>query len=388
MLRAAVGHSEDVDAEDAAREALDACEVALAGAAPIAAIVFAGSMKDPSALLAAIAAAHPNLPVVGSTAMAELSSRISHAESSFAVMMLASDTVTVSVGFATDAVGDERGAARRAVDMARARLVSEPRLCIAFSNAVRVNISHVIEGLTSALGNDVPVVGGASACEFTGDLEVRELCGTDVLKESVVVMLLGGRLRFAYAMDRGWTPIGTAHVATKTMDNIVVEIDGRPALDIYKQYLGAPGHAGAMFVHHPLAVFEGSSTDFYLRAGFAEGPVPGSIVTAGNVPQGATLRLTEYQREHVVEAAALAAREARRQWGAGDPAAALVFTCSTRKTVLGTWTAREVDALRAALPESTPFAGFYAFSELAPFSPGKPACVHNGSFVTLLLGEA
>jgi hypothetical protein len=386
MFRAVVGHSDDVDDEDAAREAIGSCEAQLSGATPTAAVVFSGSAKDPAILLDALAARHPQLPVIGSSAMAELSSSIAHAEASYAVMMFATDTVEIAVGFAPDAAIDPHGAAKRAVDMARSGLRSEPRLCIAISNVTHVNISYALDGLAAALGEGVPIVGGASACEAVVDLDVQELCGTKVLRDAVVVMLFGGPVRFAFAMGRGWTPIGTAHVATKTKDNVVIEIDGRPALKVYEQYLGVTP-AGATFVHHPLAVYETPGDDFYLRAGFAQGPIPGSIITAGNVPQGATVRLTEYQREQVVEAAALAASAAKAQWGRGDPAAALVFTCSTRKTILGTWTPREVDALRAALPEATPIAGFYAFSELAPFKLGKPSRVHNGSFVTLLLGD-
>jgi len=386
MLKAAVGHSDDIDDDDAAHDVMTACETQLAGARPIAALVFAGSTKDPTILLEAIATRYPNLPVCGTTARAELSSSIAHAEDSFAVLMLASDTVAAAAGFGTDAVSDPRGAARRAVAMARESAGAEPRLCIAFSNGTRVDMSHVLDGLSGALG-DVPVVGGASSCAFTGNNDIRQLCGTSVLRDTVVVLLLCGDLRFSYAVGRGWTPVGASHVVTKAHDNLLVELDGRPALEIYQRYLGASDQAGASFVHHPLAVFESSGEDFYLRAGRGQGDVPGSIVTAGHVPPGARVRLTEYQRDRIVDAAASAAAAATQRWSGGEPAAAIVFTCSARKTVLGTWTPREIDALRATLSPSTPIVGYYAFSELAPFGTGGNASrVHNNSFVTLLLG--
>jgi len=386
MLIAVVGHSDDIDDEDAANEVMAACETQLAGARPVAALVFAGSTKDPTILLDAIAARYPDLPVSGTTARAELSSSIAHAEDSFAVLMLASDRIAASVGFGIDAVSDPGGAARRAVAMARERLHDEPRLCIAFSNGTGVDMSRVLDGLCGALG-DVPVVGGASSCELTGNRDIRELCGTSVLRDAVVVLLLGGPLRFSYAVGRGWTPVGASHVVTKARGNLLLELDGRPALEVYQRYLGASDDAGESFVHHPWAVFETSGEDFYLRAGRGKGDIPGSIVTAGHVPIGATVRLTEYRRDRVVEAAAKAATDATMRWGTGEPAAAIVFTCSARKTVLGTWTPREVDALRATLSPSTPIVGYYAFSELAPLAAGHASRIHNNSFVTLLLGE-
>jgi hypothetical protein len=383
MFHAAVGHSEDIDAADAAKEALDQCSAALRGP-PSGALVFAGSSLDHRLLLAEIQARHPHLPVVGGSSMAEASSRLPHAESSAVVMMFSGDRIDIAAGYGAGADRDPAGAASRAVDVARETLRTAPRVCVCVSNGTRSNLSLVLDGLSRALGPDVVIVGGASSCERPTDYDSHEFCGAEVLRDSVSVLLFGGAVRATCSVERGWTPVGQQHQITRAEGNVVMEIDGRPALELYQRYLGVGGAAGVMFVHHPLWVREDEVAEPYLRAAVAPAPAPGGIVFGGSVPERASVQLTEFTRENVIAAAKKAAVDARATWGQAPPAAALVVSCATRQRVLGTWTEREIEALGAQLP-GVPFAGFYAFGEL---SPGRPPRVQNSSFVTLLLGEA
>jgi hypothetical protein len=98
------------------------------------------------------------------------------------------------------------------------------------------------------------------------------------------------------------------------------------------------------------------------------------------VPEGRAAQLPEYPRAQVLDAVDDATRQALAAFGDGAPALAFAFTCTSRKGVLGTWTDRECQRVRALLPPDVPVAGFYTFGELAG------ARVHNGTIVMLLVG--
>ncbi|MEW5850028.1 MAG: FIST N-terminal domain-containing protein [Myxococcota bacterium] len=388
MLRVGVGHSDDIDVVDAIREALAQCEQQLAGARPKVALVFAGSELEHQVILDEVHTRHPGLPLIGGTSVGELSSLSPHRDDSVVLVMLASDVMEFGVGLGRGATRAPGEAARAAVEMARRGMTTEPRLCIAVPEAVQANPSEQIEGLKAALGADFPVFGGAAATTLARTTPARHFFGDEVLEDALTVLLVGGEVRFSHGMACGWTPIGARHKLTRAEGNVVFEIDGQPASELYTSYVGRAGdELGVLFNYHPLAIFEDGADRFYLRAPFARGEVPGSIICAGAVPQGATVQLTEYQRSTVVEAAADSARQAVSAYGPGTPSFALIFNCALRKSTLGSWTEKEYQTLRAELPPDVPMLGYYSYGECAPLGAGSEVRIYNGTFVTLLLGS-
>lgn len=79
--------------------------------------------------------------------------------------------------------------------------------------------------------------------------------------------LLAGDIPVVTAHSQGCSPIGPTHTITKAEDNIIMEIDGRPALDIFREEIGEVlardmrKVAGFIFAALPIA---GSDTGDYL----------------------------------------------------------------------------------------------------------------------------
>jgi hypothetical protein len=70
-----------------------------------------------------------------------------------------------------------------------------------------------------------------------------------------------------------------------------------------------------------------------------------------------------------------------------QPSAALVFSCATRKGILGSRTPEELLILKKHLPVHVPIMGFYCFGEFGPLQKNQISHMHNSTMVTLLLGE-
>ena len=121
----------------------------------------------------------------------------------------------------------------------------------------------------------------------------------------------------------------------------MLEIDGRPALEFYERYLGA----GQPPVANPLAVFEETGSDrFYLRTPMTYDREHGSIAFFGAVPEGATVQLTMAGTDQIFEGARASIADALAGFPVvRAPEGALLFSCATRKFLLGTRAGREIE---------------------------------------------
>ena len=95
-----------------------------------------------------------------------------------------------------------------------------------------------MEGMRRGLPANVSVTGGLAA---DGALfEQTMVCHGEEVKAGAVVGigLYGDRLRIGYGSMGGWDPFGPDRCITRAEANVLYELDGRSALDLYKTYLG------------------------------------------------------------------------------------------------------------------------------------------------------
>ena len=165
-----------------------------------------------------------------------------------------------------------------------------------------------------------------------------------------------------------------------------MEIDGRPAIDFYARYLGT----GQPPIANPLAVYEGGDSDrFYLRTPINWDPETGRVGFFGVVPDGATVQITVAGTEQIFEGARASMQDALAAYPAGKtPDAALLYSCATRRYLLGTRVGRELEMVRDLLGASIPIAGMYCLGEIAPMSSPDRTQFHNATMVSVLLGAS
>ena len=72
---------------------------------------------------------------------------------------------------------------------------------------------------------------------------------------------------------------------------------------------------------------------------------------------------------------------------AHTPDAALIFSCATRRFLLGTRARREIEVVRDALGTGRRSRGIYCLGEIAPMAAGDPSRFHNATLVSILLGS-
>ena len=388
MFRMAVGHSDDIDPDDAATAIIEQCRDGLDGAEPTAAILFSAHELEVEPALRAVTTAFPGIERVGSTSVGEMSSVFGYSEDSVTLAAFAADDIDITSGMATEVFDDVRAAARTAVDQARSKTHRRPRLCIV-TPSVDGDAPALLAALRAELGDDVPVLGGgaAPAGNTEGTQESSQFFGTRVLRGSVALLLFSGELEFSFGIDTGWRPIGPRGRVTRAEEiGIGHEIDGRPALAFSERYLGAGSRPA---LANPLAVFEQGSEGFYLRAPIAHDPVAGTIRVSGSLPPSVEVQLTVAATDEILDGTRSALLQAIDRFPSGGaPVAALIFSCAIRKYLLGTRTGIELDISRDMLGATVPICGFYSFGEIAPLDDsGGATRFHNETLVAVLLGE-
>ncbi|WP_005035707.1 FIST signal transduction protein [Holophaga foetida] len=378
VFYAALAQVEVVDPRDAVREATGSCLGQLMGRRAGAALLFAGVGLDHQILLEGIQAQWPGIPIIGCTTDGEFSGLKGYTEDSLLLIILGSETAT----FASACLDLAEPLGPQCEAFRDRHLGTFPRVGILLADGLSYGGEEAMNALQGAFGAGIPWLGGASAdrWEFKGNFQFH---GTGVLTGSAVCLLLGGSFRYGFAVDSGWKPIGRTGVVTRADRNIVHDIDGKPALDFYRELMGD----GALpFIDTPTAVYDPCDSFLFLRTSiFPLDPEGDSIRYSASVAEGSRVRVTLVDRDAIVEAVRRSVHRAKGMFGEGSPALALCFSCAVRRVILGSRTLDESRTACSTLGGGVLVAGPYLYGEISPLEAGTPSLYHNESFVTLLL---
>jgi hypothetical protein len=381
MLKIATGASEESDTVEAVNEALQVALDGMDGVAPKAALAFVGIDVDAQALVDAFSKALPGVELAGCTTDGEVAGPGGFLEDSVVITLFGAETIDFTVGIGHGASADPKKATADAVADAKSKTDKEPALCVAMPEGIGPNISDIVGGLRDALGQDFPVVGGASGDQmrFQG---TRQLCNTEVASDSVVVLIMSGPLIYSCGVATGYVPLGNRHKVTKAEGSTIHEIDGNPAINLYRDYVEGQS------VHFPLAVYSSERADFLLSSPQAFHEDTGAVTFVNPIEVNKEVQLATASRDEIIAASRTAVENAFQGFPKQNPDAALFFSCAGRRAALGTRTKEEYESFEAIVGGAFPTAGFYTYGEIGPAGSQGKAEQHTNAFLAVLLGAA
>lgn len=250
-----------------------------------------------------------------------------------------------------------------------------------FSDGLLVNGTSLTKGLAHAIPADVSITGGLVGDGPDFIKTVVGLNETPKPNNIVVVGLYGKNLHVGYGSFGGWDSFGPQRLITKSDGNILYEIDGKPALQLYKEYLGDQAKnlpiSGLLFPVSLTLQDAAGHVSQVVRTVLSVNEKDQSMTFAGDMPEGTEARLMKANLESLINAAGTAAMMGLEQLD-GLPELALLISCVGRKLVLKDRTEEEVDAVRNAIGDQAAIAGFYSYGEICPSDPADKVCkVHN-----------
>jgi hypothetical protein len=209
----------------------------------------------------------------------------------------------------------------------------------------------------------------------------------------VAIGFYGKAIRIGHGSAGGWDLFGPRRQVTRSAGNVLFELDGEPALDLYERYLGpedSKGLPGSALLF-PIQVHDAAHPDSaVVRTVLAIDKDARSMTFAGDVPQGWTAQLMHGNFDHLAEGAADAGRQARAGLGAsdGDSQFSLLISCIGRRLLMGQRTSDEVEAAGTELGGKTLKLGFYSYGEISPHAKSGVCELHNQTMTVTLFAEA
>jgi hypothetical protein len=246
------------------------------------------------------------------------------------------------------------------------------------SDGLNVNGSELVKGLTRQLPEGVTITGGLAA---DGERFGKTLvCWDDVPKKDTIALVgfYGNKLKIGYGSLGGWDPFGPERFITKSKENVLYELDGKSALEIYKLYLGEHAKGlpatGLLF---PLSIRTSSGQAGIVRTILSVDDENQSMTFAGDIPEGAYARFMKANFERLIDGAHDAAKTSYEAINSRSPDLAILISCVGRKLVLKQRTEEEVETAGDIFGNHTVMTGFYSYGEISPFMPGAQCSLHN-----------
>ena len=255
---------------------------------------------------------------------------------------------------------------------------------------VEINGSALLEGMMTQLPQHIGISGGLAG--DNGAFEQTYILHPDGIdsRSVVAVAFYGDSLTFDYGARGGWRSFGPARRVTSAEANLLFELDDKPALEIYKAYLGEYADdlpaSGLLFPFEVLNE-EGEPTGI-IRTILGVDEQRKSLVLAGEVNENQYLRLMNASTEDLISGAIEAiAPISKKNIDDDSHCLALVTSCVGRKLVMGDRVEEEIEEVARQLNSNTTIAGFYSYGEISPSCNEMQCELHNQTLTLMLMRE-
>tara|TARA_R110002050_G_scaffold6740_5_gene27214 strand:- start:2387 stop:3508 length:1122 start_codon:yes stop_codon:yes gene_type:complete len=243
------------------------------------------------------------------------------------------------------------------------------------SDGLNINGSQLVIGMRDKLGDHCKITGGLAG-DGANFEETLLLNNEGELKNKSVIALgfYGNHLEIGYGSMGGWNSFGIERLVTRSTNNILYELDGKPALELYKSFLGDQAQnlpaSGLLF---PLSVRSESDKPPLVRTILGISEEDQSLTFAGDVPTGSYVRLMKANIDRLIDGAEEAAQIAK----VDENSLAILISCVGRKLVLKQLVEEEVESVQGVLGTKCTLTGFYSYGEIAPFKKDATCELHN-----------
>ena len=389
FISAGSGASARGDSAAAAREAVAAARARLHGASPAFGFLFAGPKHDLPSLVDAATAEAEGADFLACTTAGEFTEAgLTH--DGVAAFLVSSDELSHHVRFASGMKADPHGVALelcQEFDQLKARAFARDRLratTILLTDGLAGTGEQTLKAVSEATGPFQQIVGGAAGDEggfvATG-VAAGELSGND----AAAALHLFGAQAWGVGVGHGLEPASDPMVVTRAEGNVVYELDGRPAFEVYRQHARqrgvdlTPENAGPYLIGNELGLY------FFDEVATARAPLAvgadGSLSCAAEIPSESTVCILAGEPEKMVVGARHAAEEARDNLNGAEAAGVLLFDCVCRGMILEGGFQKEIEAVRSVFGD-VPVAGFLTYGEIARYR-GRFGGWHNTTAVVL-----
>jgi hypothetical protein len=376
-------HNPNVAGREAAEQALEKAGVSK----PDFVFMFGSIGYDQASLVRAVREATGGAPLTGCSAVGTLNGDDAD-ESNFSVVVTAisSDDLWWHNGLATGLEGDPRAVGQRVAKDLMPHLSADTIGLFVFPDGVKdfiVPTNNLVDNFFAGLEENLPserflpLWGGGAGNNFNNFASpTYQYCDDEVTTAGVSYALLSGKTQAGWAISHACIPIGGERIVTRSEGNIIYEIDGKPAMEVFEEYIpeGALTHDRdwARYAISLALCFRAPSyikdEEYIVRGMPSVSMADGSITVQTEVSEGTSVWLSSRDKEKISTGFDRMAAQIKDQLEGEKPKLVFQFECGTRGKVMF----REREKLqilrrfRQSLDPDAPWAGFYTVGEIGP----------------------
>jgi hypothetical protein len=396
VIKAGVGmsrqHNPNVAGREAAEQALQKGGVDR----PDFVFVFASVGYAQHPLLRAVREATGGAPLTGCSGEGTIGVEDAD-ESNFSVVVTAisSDDLHWHNGIATGLEDDPHTVGKRVAQELLPHLSADTIGLFVFPDGMIDNLEPFFVGLEGnlLLERFLPLWGGGAGNDFSPGQPTYQYCDDEVVTEGVSYALLLGEAHSAWAISHGLIPIGGERKVTRSKGNIIYEIDGKPALEVLKEYLPEGAIAEDRdWIRYAISLalsFQAPSyikdEEYVVRGVPAVRMADGSIVVQTDVQEGTSVWLSSRDKEKIATGFDRMAAQIKYQLGGQKRKLVFQFECLTRgKTMFREQEKFELlKRFRQSVGPDVPWAGFYTIGEIGPVEEHNLRHLYTSVFLAL-----
>jgi hypothetical protein len=368
-------HNPNVAGREAAEQALEKAGVSK----PDFVFMFASIGYDQPSLVRAVREITGGAPLAGCSAEGTINGDDAD-ESNFSVVVTAisSDELQWTNGIVPGLEDDPRAVGKQVAQDLLPNLSADAIGLFVFPDGLTDYLEPFFAGLEENLPSDrfLPLWGGGAGNNVSVEGPTYQYCDDEVISDGVSYALLSGKARASWAISHGLIPLGGARTVTRSQGNVIFEIDGKPAVEVLKEYL--PEHAlvdDRDWMPYAVSLALCFKAPSYMKdEEYVVLGVPGvrmadgSITVQTEVPEGTSVWFSSRDKEKITSRFDRMARQITEQLGDDKPELVFQFECFTRGKSLF----REQEKvqllkrLRQSVGPDVPWAGFYTIGEIGP----------------------
>lgn len=257
---------------------------------------------------------------------------------------------------------------------------------LVLSEGLTINGSQLTYGLNTIYGNEISITGGLAGddANFSETVLLNNSIGKK--NQLIAIGFYGEHIKIGYGSMGGWDSFGVDRLVTRSKANILYELDGQPALALYKKYLGEyAANLPSSALLFPLSFISSKTKTPIVRTILSINEADGSMTFAGDIPEGEYVRLMKASSEKLFEGAADAAEMAITTLQQRNPDLAILISCVGRRLVLKQRVEQELESVREVIGKETVYSGFYSYGEICPLKAFDLNCELLNQTMTITL---
>jgi hypothetical protein len=318
-------------------------------------------------------------------------------ESNFSVVVTAisSNELQWTNGLANGVEDDPRAVGQQVAQNLVPDLSSDTIGLLVFPKGRAENFDHFFAGLEENLPSDrfLPIWGGGAGNDLNMGTPTYQYSDDEVISDGVSYALLSGEAQTAWAISHSVIPIGGERIVTRSQGNVIYELDGKPATDVFKEYLPEEALADEReWVRYGISLALSFKAPSYMKdEEYVVRGVPQlnltdeSITIQTEVLEGTSVWFSSRDKEKITTGFDRMATQIKDQLGGEQPELVFQFECVTRGQLMF----REQEKLellkrfRQSVGPDVPWVGFYAIGEIGPVEEHND--IHRLASVVLAL---